>query len=52
MGYFLALSVMQTQGIAWAWGIHAVQDVVIMVLLIGREGAQKSTSPDSTAVLP
>ena len=52
MGYFLALSVMQTQGIAWAWGIHAVQDVVIMVLLIGRERTPRLTSTASQAALP
>lgn len=51
MGYFLALSVMQTQGIAWAWGIHAVQDVVIMVLLIGRERTPRLTSTASQAAL-
>jgi membrane protease YdiL (CAAX protease family) len=49
MGYFLALSILQTQGIVWAWGIHAVQDVVIMVMLIGRElPAQSAKSPTRT----
>jgi len=36
MGWFLATSILQTQGIGWAWAIHAVQDVVIIVLLIAR----------------
>jgi membrane protease YdiL (CAAX protease family) len=34
MGWFLTLSVLQTGGIGWAWTIHAVQDVVIITLLI------------------
>jgi len=37
MGYLLSLSILQTAGIGWAWGIHALQDIVIMVMLLGRE---------------
>ena len=51
MGYFLALSVMQTQGIAWAWGIHAAQDVVIMMMLIGRDRAEQESLPETQKVL-
>ncbi|MCW4256074.1 MAG: CPBP family intramembrane metalloprotease [Candidatus Thiodiazotropha taylori] len=29
LGWFLAKSVIETQGIFWAWSIHFIQDVVI-----------------------
>ncbi len=34
LGWLLATSMLQTGGIAWAWGIHFLQDVVILVILI------------------
>ncbi len=33
LGWLICLSVLQTGGIAWAWTIHFVQDVVIFTLL-------------------
>lgn len=29
LGWFLAKSIIETQGIGWAWGIHFLQDIVI-----------------------
>jgi len=31
LGWFLAKSVLETQGIFWAWSIHFIQDVVIYI---------------------
>ena len=33
LGWLMCLSVLQTGGMAWAWAIHVVQDVVIFTLL-------------------
>ena len=42
MGWFLALSVMQTQGLGWAVAIHWAQDVVIFTVLIAAGKAAKT----------
>lgn len=36
LGWFLAKSVIETQGIFWAWFIHFLQDVVIYIGFIGH----------------
>ena len=41
LGWFMATSMIQTGGIAWAWGIHALQDVVILVVLIASAEADR-----------
>lgn len=51
MGYFLTLSILQTQGLAWAWGIHAAQDVVIMMILIGKDRQGSSLRIGGEAVI-
>jgi uncharacterized protein len=38
LGWLMCLSMLQTQGIAWAWGIHFVQDVVIIAILFAVSG--------------
>jgi hypothetical protein len=43
LGWLMATSMIQTGGIAWAWGIHFLQDVVILVILIA--GAETLRSP-------
>jgi len=37
MGWFLMLSVLQTGGLAWAWTIHFVLDIVIITVLLAVE---------------
>jgi hypothetical protein len=43
-GYSSATSMIQTGGIAWAWGIHSLQDVVILVVLIAGAEAHRRVS--------
>lgn len=50
LGWLMCLSVVQTAGIAWAWAIHFVQDVVILAVLfavaatsVARETGRVST---------
>jgi membrane protease YdiL (CAAX protease family) len=33
LGWFLAKSILETKGIFWAWFIHFIQDVIIMIFL-------------------
>jgi uncharacterized protein len=35
LGWFLAKSVLETQGLGWAWLVHFLQDVVIFVAILG-----------------
>jgi hypothetical protein len=35
LGWLLAKSVLETQGIGWAWFIHFVLDVIIFVAILG-----------------
>lgn len=44
LGWLMATSMIQTGGIAWAWGIHALQDVVILVVLIAGAEAHRRVS--------
>lgn len=37
LGWILAKSVIETEGIFWAWMIHFIQDVVIFASLIGHQ---------------
>lgn len=37
LGWLMATSMLATGGIAWAWGIHALQDVVILAILLAGE---------------
>jgi uncharacterized protein len=37
LGWLLAKSVFETQGLFWAWGIHFLQDVVIISAFIISE---------------
>ena len=41
LGWLMATSMIQTGGIAWAWGIHALQDVVILTILIASADAHR-----------
>ncbi|MGB7979876.1 MAG: CPBP family intramembrane glutamic endopeptidase [Candidatus Nanopelagicales bacterium] len=41
LGWLMATSMIQTGGIAWAWGIHALQDVVILTILIASAEAHR-----------
>jgi membrane protease YdiL (CAAX protease family) len=43
LGWLMATSMIQTGGIGWAWGIHFLQDVVILIILIA--GAEALRSP-------
>lgn len=42
MGWLLALSVLQTGGIGIAWGIHFVQDVIIISSMLAIDAAPKA----------
>jgi hypothetical protein len=35
LGWILARSMLETRGIAWAWFIHALQDVLIVGFIAG-----------------
>lgn len=35
LGWFLGKSVLETQGLGWAWFIHFVQDVIIFIAILG-----------------
>jgi membrane protease YdiL (CAAX protease family) len=41
LGWLMATSMIQTGGIAWAWGIHALQNVVILAILIASAEAHR-----------
>ena len=41
MAWLLTFSVVQTQGLFWAWFIHFVQDVVILAILFAGEKARE-----------
>ena len=48
LGWLMATSMIQTGGIVWAWGIHALQDVVILTVLIagaGTHGGGRTRNP-------
>ncbi len=56
LGWILAKSMLETRGMAWAWFIHFVQDVLIFSFLAigdghawGRLSAERCLSPDSSA---
>ena len=60
LGWLLATSMLQTGGIAWAWGIHFLQDVVILVILIagahgcapGRSSVSGTTDRGDRTITP
>ena len=34
-GWFLAKAVLETGGLGWAWFVHFVQDVIILIAILG-----------------
>ncbi len=52
LGWLMATSMIQTGGIAWAWGIHFLQDVVILVILIAVAEAQRAPRTGGDAASP
>ena len=44
LGWVLAKSVIETEGIAWAWSIHFIQDVIIYSALCSRGSAANVTT--------
>ncbi len=49
LGWLMATSMIQTGGIGWAWGVHFLQDVVILVILIAGAEALRSPRTDGDA---
>lgn len=45
LGWLLARSVLETQGIAWAWGIHLLQDIPIYLVLILSDVQEQTAQP-------
>lgn len=53
LGWLMATSMIQTGGIAWAWGIHFLQDVVILIILIaGAEAHRRGSLQGSASDIP
>jgi membrane protease YdiL (CAAX protease family) len=52
LGWLMATSMIQTGGIAWAWGIHFLQDVVILIILIAGAEAHRRSSRGSVSSVP
>lgn len=53
LGWLMATSMIQTGGIAWAWGIHFLQDVVILIILVaGAETHRRGSSRSSVSAMP
>lgn len=47
LGWLMSLSVLQTGGIAWAWTVHFVQDVVIFTMLFAVAAAEPDGAADT-----
>jgi len=48
LGWFLAMSLVETQGMMLAWGIHCAQDIVIItsMILMSHKMDQKTSVPN------
>jgi hypothetical protein len=44
LGWIAGLSILETGGIAWAWGIHFAQDVPIILMLLLKERGNHEAS--------
>ena len=44
LGWIAGLSILETGGIAWAWGIHFAQDVPIILMLLLKERSNHEAS--------